>query len=266
VARNCPSCNVQVGAGKVICINCGFNLVEGAKIQTLIAGGSDEETDGPAPAPIRPRDPKRSSPVSSKGEISRDRMSNAQRRAQLQDDLRAEIDAKHQFQEKKLPLILIAAGVVLVLFNCFVLAPKAANSFFYSSNASNFEIAVEALIGSLILLALQIPCLFAGIILISKLFGAAFGTLTSAIKKLLALALLAGAFHTGLGLGLDILLSGFGGIAWMLKASVSFTFFWIIIKLLFDELEIIEVLLLFVAMLIMPSVVIISLFILFAGM
>jgi hypothetical protein len=52
----------------------------------------------------------------------------------------------------------------------------------------------------------------------------------------------------------------------MLKASVSFTFFWIIIKLLFDELEIIEVLLLFVAMLIMPSVVIISLFILFAGM
>ncbi|MEM9420565.1 MAG: hypothetical protein AAGA25_16175, partial [Planctomycetota bacterium] len=117
-----------------------------------------------------------------------------------------------------------------------------------------------------ILFAIQLPCMFVGILVISKIYGSAFGELFSALKKLAALALLAGQFHSTLSLLLDMMLGPFGLVSFMFKYAVSFTVFWVLSKKLFDELEAGETIALFVAMLFLPAIVIIGVVALLAAM
>ncbi|MEM9419172.1 MAG: hypothetical protein AAGA25_09015, partial [Planctomycetota bacterium] len=40
----CPACNSPLREGAVICMNCGFNLMEGAKVQTVVESAPAEDT------------------------------------------------------------------------------------------------------------------------------------------------------------------------------------------------------------------------------
>ncbi|MEL7089182.1 MAG: hypothetical protein AAGL98_12195, partial [Planctomycetota bacterium] len=115
------------------------------------------------------------------------------------------------------------------------------------------DVRVGALIDSALLLAIQLPCLFAGILAVSALFGSAFGSLTTALKKLVALALVGGQFDTLLDL-FFVITMGFGAVfAILLKVCVSFAVFWVVAKQLFEELEPGETVALWLAMLLIPG-------------
>jgi len=252
-ASKCPSCNSPLRPGAVICLNCGFNLAEGAKLQTVV--GVAPGDDAPAAADAHPK--KRDAPA--EGGDHR-----VLARAKLQDDLAADMAKRHHFQEKTLPLIFLAVGAVLLLVNAFLLMTEV-NRFSYgmpSGIAGN----LAALIGYLILFAVQLPCLFVGILIVSKLFGSAFGELFSALKKLAALALLAGQFDVAVELTFNTLLDGFGFIAFWAELALSFSVFWVLAKQLFDELEPSETIALWVAMLFLPGLVVGVLLVLVIGM
>lgn len=231
----CPSCNSPLREGAVICLNCGFNIAAGAKLQTVVAGTpTDDEDDPEADA------------AETTGVPGADRVLA---RTKLQDDLASEMAQRHHFQENLLPLIFLGAGAVLMMVNAFVLVPMIGGMFDLPFSVG---MSIEALIYFFILFTIQIPCLFVGILIISKLFGSAFGTLSSALKKLTALALLGGQFHVMVDLGFNIMLGGFGFIAFWVKFSLSFGLFWILSKQLFDELEFGETVTLWLAMLFLP--------------
>lgn len=227
----CPSCGASVKPAAVICLNCGFNLKEGTRLQTQVIQdaadpGAEPSANTGAPASAAPG---------------------------LADD---EQDFKKL--EIYLPLGLIAAGVVMILLDSFVLLDTQ-----YiggtSGVASSMTLRLLYLAAKGIQTAIQIPLLFAGILVIGMLFGTSFSSIGSAILKFLAVAL----FLTGFGGCIDSLLDrmtgGFGGMAWMLRTSITFPAFWGINALLFD-LEFIEVIILYVVMIMAPVFVMVFVF------
>ena len=99
---------------------------------------------------------------------------------------------------------------------------------------------------------MQIPCLFAGLFVCASLMGSAFGSLGPVLKKLLALTLLGGSFYLSVSMGVHILMYGVGGLGGIFTASVAIALFWGVIVLLFDDLEITEVVILYLAMCVLP--------------
>ena len=150
-----------------------------------------------------------------------------------------------------------------MLLNALVLAPATPMSLGLSESAGRLEVAGWTLLTSVIFLALQVPCLFVGIVVVSTLFGSAFGTLGRAVYKLIALALLCGGFHFTLTLALDILLYGYGFLGWLFKAAVSLTLFYLIAKQLFDDLEPNETAALWAAMIMLPVAIVVGVYLLF---
>ena len=73
----------------------------------------------------------------------------------------------------------------------------------------------------IIRLLIQVPLTLCALFIVANLFGTSFGTLGSAMLRLLAVIIVIGAFNDSIDLGLDILTGGMGGIAFMLKASLS---------------------------------------------
>ena len=184
-------------------------------------------------------------------------------RTKLQEDLAADMQRHHRFQENTLPLIFLGAGALLLLLNALVLIPKLGGVMGQSSGIAD---AIVGLIYCTVVFVVQLPCLFVGILIVSKIFGSAFGELLTALKKLAAMALLAGQFHLALGLALDILLDGFGFIGVSVKFAASFLMFWILAQKLFDELEMSESLVLWLAMIFLPGFAAIGIIILVMAM
>ncbi|MBB6430531.1 zinc-ribbon domain-containing protein [Algisphaera agarilytica] len=242
----CPSCNTQLRPGAVICMNCGFNLAEGAKVQTVVESAPAEDQ---TPAAGRGSDATVGGVAAAVGE------ERVIARTRLQEDLAADMEKRHHFQEKTLPLIFLGIGAVLLLLNAFVLTPMLGDVLSLPMSVGE---SVGALIVYVILFAIQLPCLFIGILVISKLFGSAFGELFSALKKLAALALLAGQFDVMVDLGFDIMLGGLGFLAFWLKMALSFGVFWGLSKQMFDELEPTETIVLWIAMLFLPGFILLG--------
>lgn len=242
-ATKCPSCNSPLRPGAVICLNCGFNVAAGAKIQTVVAADDDDD----AVTPVKGR---AAASPGTEAAFKDDRVNRSVSRSKLEEELAADIAKKHHFQENILPLILIGVGFALLLLNTLVLAPKAGMGWDITNAA---DVRVGALIGSVLLLAIQLPCLFAGLLIISALFGSAFGSITSALKKLVALALVGGQFDTLLEL-FFVITMGMGAFAAILfKVCLSFAVFWVVAKQLFDELEPGETIALWLAMSLIPG-------------
>jgi uncharacterized OB-fold protein len=219
----CPHCGQSVKPTAVICLNCGFNLKEGTRLETQVVegaanAGTEPSANQSAPASAAPG---------------------------LADD---ELDLKKT--EIYLPLGLIAAGVVMILLDSFVLLDT---QYIASTSgaASSMTLRLLYLAAKGIQTAIQIPLLFAGILVIGMFFGTSFSSIGSAVLKFLAVAL----FLTGFGGCIDSLLDrmtgGFGGMAWMLRTSITFPAFWGINALLFD-LEFLEVIILYVVMIMAP--------------
>ncbi|MEM7626264.1 MAG: hypothetical protein AAF333_11770 [Planctomycetota bacterium] len=241
----CPSCNSPLRPGAVICLNCGFNVAEGSKIQTVVAAApDDDDTETPT------RGGAAAAAAGTEAALQQDRVNRALSRSKLEDDLAADMAQRHHVQENILPLIFLGCGLVLLLINAFVLVPMQDGIYDVPFGLS---LSIGAVIVYIILFAIQMPCLFAGILIISKLFGSAFGELFTALKKLAALALLGGQFDAMVELGFDIMLEGLGFLAFWVKLSLSFAVFWALAKQLFDELEPIETVVLWLAMLFLPG-------------
>ena len=254
----CPSCNGRLRAGAVVCMNCGFNLAEGGKIQTRI------ET-GPAPADAEAAPSGATKPAAPKAggapaaaDLSDERLKRALARTAGEQAEAAEREKRFHFQENILPLILIGAGVLLAVFNALVLARTSQNAGLTADELSwgmgvgRGEAAGAYFAGAGKLLLVQIPCLFVGLFFCASVMGSAFGTLGSVLKKLLALTLLGGSFYLSISMGVNILMYGMGGLGGIFTASVAIAVFWGVIKLLFDDLEIIEVVILYLAMCVLP--------------
>ena len=239
-AGKCPSCNSPIRSGAVICMNCGFNLAEGSKIKTVVDAGMA----GPAQADEDPAD---------------ERLRRSAARSDYDQEVEADVARVHRRQEVILPLVMIGVGIFVALINAFVLAPMSASSadWFGVGTESRAELALAYLIGAGILLALQVPCLFAGLLAIVALLGSAFGQLGSVLRKLIAVALLAGSLYNSVDLGVNIVMGGFGGLGWMFTMSISLAIFWGVIAQLFDDLDVGEIIGLFVAMIIAPQLILI---------
>lgn len=239
----CPSCNSPLRPGAVICLNCGFNVAAGSKLKTVVEADPPGEQDTPA------KGRGGESFVSVPAAVGEERVAA---RTKLQDDLAADTAKRHHFQEKTLPMILIGIGFAFLLINTMVLAPKVMDDW---GLASTGEARVAAIIDSGLLFVIQLPCLFIGILIISSLFGSAFGSLTDALKKLTTLALLGGQFDQFLDL-IFFITMGFGAVfAIIFKICISFGVFWVVAKQLFDDLEPTETAVLWLAMLLIPGFV-----------
>ena len=257
----CPSCNGRLRPGAVICMNCGFNLAEGGKIETRIE--TDPSPDHAGSKPAAAAAPAVSAAADAgagagAADINDERLKRALARTAGEQAEAAARTKRFHFQENILPLILIGAGVLVAVFNALVLAHPSQNAGLTADEISwgmgvgRGEAAGAYFAGAGKLLLVQIPCLFVGLFFCAAVMGSAFGTLGSVLKKLLALTLLGGSFYLSISMGVNILMYGMGGLGGIFTASVAIAVFWGVIKLLFDDLEIIEVVILYLAMCVLP--------------
>lgn len=166
VGGKCPNCNSPVKEHAVLCLNCGFNMQQGTKIQTEVAEPVDE-------ADIEPN--KVDGPLS--------------RREQRDRDAAEQIHAEHRWIDYKLPIILIIVGCLLTLINNALLAPNAPNlSAGLSGTGEVFAVYTIATAYAMVVNSLL---LFAGLFLLLWLFGSSFGALGSVLLKILAITLMA---------------------------------------------------------------------------
>lgn len=166
VGGKCPSCNSPVKDHAVICLNCGFNMQEGTKIQTAVAAPI-------APTEIQPANEPPPTPIS--------------KRDQRDHENAATVHAEHRWIDYKLPTILIIVGCLLVLINNFLLAPNAPfNAGLYSSHA---EAMLAYTIDVVYSTVIHCGLLFAGLFVLLWLFGSSFGAIGSVLLKVLAITL-----------------------------------------------------------------------------
>jgi hypothetical protein len=232
--RPCPSCGSTVKSGAVICLNCGFHLAEGKKLQTAVVGADDAPgapAAGPKPAPL-------SSPWLQQ-QLSRVSKTAAEQEAFDRREARRLV-----FIETYVPLILITIGLGLILLDVFVTFPKY-GAHWYPATWTPGEIKMSGAIQTGLVLGIQIPCLVLGIFAVAKIFGSSFGPFLRAMLKLLAL----GIVTTGVNACFGSLLSGMTqGLpvpgAGQIKFAVSFGVFWALSASLF-EMEVMESLVLY---------------------
>lgn len=185
----CPSCNSPLKEHAVLCLNCGFNVSEGKKIQTAIA-----EPPGPD-EPIEDDEPK----------LTKQEKRDAARIADAQ--------AQHHWQDYKLPAILIGVGFVLFLLNILLVPSSDYASY---GLATPMEKRIGYLIGTVFSTTVQAGLIFAGLLLLVALFGAAFGGVGSVILKVLAITIVVQQFSSTFVIGMDITM-GMGLLAILLK-------------------------------------------------
>lgn len=266
-STKCPSCNGKLRPGAVVCMNCGFNLAEGGKIQTRIETGPAGDARGAAGEAAPPDVSEAAAPASGAAaaiaaaaapDISDERLKRALARTAGEQEEADARERRFHFQENILPLTLIGAGVLVAVFNALVLAKPSQNAgltadeLSWGLGVSRGEAAAAYFAGAGKLLLLQIPCLLAGLFFCASVLGSAFGTLGVVLKKLLALTLLGGSFYLSISMGVNILMYGMGGLGGIFTASVAIAVFWGVIVLLFDDLEIFEVVILYLAMCVLP--------------
>ncbi|MBX2850495.1 MAG: zinc-ribbon domain-containing protein [Phycisphaeraceae bacterium] len=212
----CPSCNSPVRDGAVLCMNCGFNMAEGKKLQTAIAASA------PAPQP-------------DSDDAPTDRTT-----ARLQRDMEVAADTHKAFvwQEYTLPIVLVCFGLAFALINALGLAP-AVNEMINNKGAawvpiSNREAMIAYIVAYALTLVMMMPLLLGGIFFMAAVFGSAFGNLFTALLKLFALTVFVVSLDQMVNLLMDLATGGFGFIGWGIRFSVVFAAFYPICVKLFD--------------------------------
>lgn len=201
----CPSCNSSVKPGAVICINCGFNLQAGTKMQTRVETDADADDADSRPAASTP---------SASGAAAALATPRSGVVAALEN--RADDTAASTMVNLWLPLGLIIVGLGMTF----------AEHMYFSDSA--LQGATQAILGVGIELAIQIPLLLFAVTLAAKALGVSFGPMGQAVFKLVAVIL--GPSAIG---GIVTLLVG--GIAGSFAGGMaSFIFYWILLSVLFD--------------------------------
>ena len=188
----CPSCNSPVRGGAVLCMNCGFNMAEGKKVETAVAATPAAPEEDPGPGPMT-------------------------KKQERELEHAAELHAQHWMMDYKAPIILIVIGFALVLINNLLLAPIAPQ--FSDYPGDKLDLIVDLTLGTAMGLFISSVLLFAGLFVLIWLFGSGFGALGSVLLKVLAITLLTQEATFFVVIGLDVMFST-GGLGWLIGWTV----------------------------------------------
>jgi|GEM_PF-6388654 len=237
----CPKCNCKLADNVVICMNCGIDLRTGQAISTIQQADSDSDTSN-APKPGAPIAP----------------VTKAAKRAAQREAAAAALANEHHRKEFKVPLILSGIGLMLALCNAFLFTPFVASTL-------DLPVMPEIVIywiKFVVNLLVSVPTLLISLFIIARIFGAAYGELVTALLKLVAIVLVASEIDYSVGLTLDWLTGGFGGIGFLLQASVNLFVFFSLVMWLFesDVMEVFALWLVSKALLVGTALVILGFF------
>ena len=207
----CPICNAPVRAGAVICMNCGYNLVEGKKVETAVAA-----TPAAGDAIDKP--------------------DKATRRQERDLETAAETHRQYLWQEYRLPIILLCIGLAFVLINTFGLTPAVNDMLTQKGYAilTNQQAMIGYIVAFAFTLVMMLPLLLGGIFFMASFLGSAFGNLFTALLKLLALTVFVVGLDDMVDLLLNLMTGGHGGIGWMVRFGIVMAAFYPICIKLFD--------------------------------
>ncbi len=193
----CPSCNQPVKPNAVICINCGFNLKSGQRLQTAVGKPTEE-------APIG-------------GKATAALTGGTSRIAKAVED-REDDTPTPKWKDLYLPAALIVLGVAVTFLQAF-----------YFGDPDDRATFAEAAIAVGVKLVISVPVLFVAMLLAVKLLDVAFGPLGQALFKLVAIAL--GPDAIG---GIIAVAIGGGIMGWFAGFMVSIIAFWVLLSVLLD--------------------------------
>ncbi|MAE65014.1 MAG: hypothetical protein CMJ18_12155 [Phycisphaeraceae bacterium] len=188
---SCPSCNAPMKPGAVICINCGFNVQQGKKLETAIDAA--EGGGGKAPAEPKPGDTSDIGVLGKLGASSR-----------VQKDLRNRLhDHDAKLGDWIVPAIVLGIGFVLVVLDVAVLFDAKGHAAQFSpvvglgqnpnppppTFAEILAQRVAKLVGNSIFFGMLVPFHVLGLFAVARTFGSSFSPLLSAVLKAVAVAL-----------------------------------------------------------------------------
>lgn len=176
VGGKCPACNMKVAETAVICLNCGFNMKEGTRVETAVVA----EESSSHQVPDRPETAEAAQRAKSRKEYEAE---NAQQLAR-----------QHRRIELVYPVILLLIGSAL----CMVIACLIAQ--FNPGFPANAGFLIIALASLIYLFMQSIGILVAMVIaaaLLIMIYGSAFGDLKTALLKAPAIALVLAAVSVG---------------------------------------------------------------------
>ncbi len=186
----CPSCSAKLSPEALICIQCGFNFNEGKQIKV----DTDQNPSG-AGRPIA------GIPLNAR------QKEDESRREQKKIDL-------------QLPITLIVFGVILILVNLLVLAPRVQADVATGERLKWMGLQVFSQF------VFMMPCYFLAV----RLLHAGLGVMGKAILKMAGLALIIIGLSVCIQSALTMTNAGFDAnyINWGIRAFVISTIFWLI--------------------------------------
>jgi hypothetical protein len=180
----CPSCGLNVKTGAVICLNCGFSLTQGKKLTTAVVEDADDADAEPGAAASPGAKPRAARTLTDGTKSLEDRIARQREERAVLD---AQQMASYRFMEFKLPLILMAVGL-LVVFGGGV----------YFSGSPLWGVVIgAALLG--FELIVMLPLLLIAVFMAAKVGGISYGSLWTALLKLASIC-------TGPGAVADVVL------------------------------------------------------------
>lgn len=212
-AGRCPSCNQPISPAAVLCIKCGFHLHRGEAMQTHVGAATNQPL-----APAAPQAPSIMGPMVPQ---SAHRLSLAEQ---------SELDGARESRRTDviIPLILVAAGLLLHMLNAGVLTDVSVYLAF--STATEWQVRAFTLMLSVVSVAFHIPFLLIGIFITAKIFGSAYGPLLIGLLKLAAIAYFITGVRTCVA---SLLVMRFGFSLW-LDSFAELVAFFILASSLFD--------------------------------
>lgn len=235
----CPNCNSPLRLGAVLCMNCGFSLAEGTRLNTHVAEKAPPQRDGL---------PDRAAPEFATPMTEADRL---RQREQRDAERAAETLVRHRLMNYKLPTLLLVIGGVLALVNIFALAPFSPSM--KAVQASYHDIALGTAISILLNNAVTSALFLFTLLAMVALLGSGFGTMGSVLLKILGISLACTQVSLALHFGTDMATGGLGIISFIIRWPVYLTMFflaaWKLLELDGNEFKIVFIVMVFIRIL-----------------
>lgn len=164
----CPSCNLQMKAAAVVCLNCGYDHRAKSKVMTRVGELPDATSASQAKPPPLPHELETL-------EDHRPQPTHDPRRSGVAQALRdREDDAQASpFLDFKLPIIFIAVGLLLTVVHAL----------------QHDLTLVEGLVQAGLSLVIRLPIMLAALVLAAKMMSISYGPLSIGLLKLAGIAM-----------------------------------------------------------------------------
>ncbi|MCC6679809.1 MAG: hypothetical protein IT445_02800 [Phycisphaeraceae bacterium] len=240
---NCPNCNSKLKTGAVICVNCGYHVEKGARIDTQVGAAAAVTSSSAAEAGA--------SALAGLGAYAATLAQQSMTTVHLEEDERRRMRLDYL-----IPLVLTGTALLGILFNSIALDTITQNilkdrDFKYQqryaqamgmpapsppSHSISLTRVAFMLVYASVRLIIQFPLMLLAIFLVARWFGSSFGTLGVALLKLLALALFS-AMISDVFASLLVMISsglGLGMIGLIMRLMVSAISYILLCVWLFD--------------------------------